>query len=155
VTKVTDPQFLVDYWMAPPDVVARVRQNFQEMDSYYRAHVFDLRPDDERAFYVEPHLDDVIRSDREDQARNEARGRADLVRPDLRILSFSADGAAVQVSQEFHGEPVPVFDRRTHQLIREERSPVGLAIFTLVYDSSDDRWKICSTTFVPGPPGLK
>lgn len=154
MTRVTDPQSHDVYWMAPPNVVAQVRKDFEEMDAYYRAHIFNLTPADERQFYVEPLLDSVMQEDRIDEQRGEARGRADLLRPALRIMGFSANGRSVQVAQEFHGEPVPIYDRATHRLLREERSPVGVAITTLIYDTSDHRWKASATTFVPAPPGV-
>jgi hypothetical protein len=154
VTKVTDPQSHEAYWMAPPDIVAQVRQNYREIDAFYRAHVFDLGPEDEQQFYVSPLLDTVTRADRTDQQHDEARGRADLLRPELRILGFSSDGLFVQVAQEVHGEPIPIYDRHSHQLLREERAPVGVAISTLVYDTSSQKWKVSDTTFVPGPPGV-
>lgn len=154
VTKVTDPQSHEVYWMAPPDIVAQVRHSYSVMDTFYRAHVFDLTPDDESRFFVEPLLDSVMRADQEDQQRGEARGRADLLRPDLRVLGFSADGRAVQIAQEFHGEVVPVYDRQSHKLIREEKSPVGVAISTLVYVATDGTWKTSATSFVPAPPGV-
>lgn len=155
VTKMIDTQFNRPYWMAQSDVVVQVRQNYQQMDAFYRAHTFDLDPADERQFYAEPLLDIVMSADREDQERGEARGRAILVRPNLQILGFRADGRAVQVAQEVHGELIPVYDRATHRLIHEESSPVGAAISTLVYDSTDRRWKINESTFVPGPPGIR
>jgi len=154
VTKVTDPQSHEVYWMAPPDIVAQVRQNYGEIDVFYRAHVFNLAPEDEQQFFVPPLLDTVTRADRADQQHGEARGRADLLRPELRILGFSSDGRSVQVAQEVHGEPIPIYDRQNHHLIRQESSPVGVAISTLVYDSSTQKWKVSDTTFVPGPPGV-
>jgi hypothetical protein len=141
--------------MAPQDVVAQVRANYQEMDAFYRAHIFDLKPEDERRFFAEPLLSTVMQSDQQDLSRGEARGRADLIRPDLQILGFDESGRAVQVAQEVHGELVPVYSLATHQLIREESSPVGAAVSTLTYDPTDQHWKISESTFVPGPPGLK
>lgn len=155
VTKMIDPQFNRPYWMAPPDVVAQVRQDYQAIDDYHREHIFDISPDDLKQFFVEPLLHTVEGSERDEEAHGEARGEPKLVRPELQILGFSADGSQVQIAQEMHGETLPVYNRTTHQLIRVEHLPVGVVIATLVYDASDQRWKVSNSRFVPGPPGLR
>lgn len=153
VTELNDPKFHVGYWMAPSQVVAQVRQDYADIDAYHRTHIFDSNPQDLKRFYVEPLLDIVMRSEQEDEQKGEARGDAKLVRPQLQILGFSADGSQVQVAEEMHGETIPIYNRSTHQLIRVEHLPVGVAISTLVYDPADRRWKVSDSRFVPGPPG--
>ena len=155
VTQQVDPRFNRTYWAAPTEVVDQVRRNYQEMDAFYRSHIFDLNPDDERQFVTEPLLTSVIQADQQDLAHGEARGRADLIRPELEILGFNATGNAVQVAQEVHGELIPVYSLTTHQIIREEHSPIGLAVSTLLYDAGAKRWKVSETSFVPGPPGMQ
>jgi hypothetical protein len=155
VTKTTDPQSGRTYWMAPADVVSRVRKDYQELNDYYNAHVFDKNPDDAKQFYAEPMLDEVMKSQQQELTSNEVRGAISFQRPDLQILGFSPDGLAAQVAQEFHGETVPVYRRSNHQLIREEKLPVGLDYSTMVYDRQDQRWKVSENVFIPGPPGVK
>jgi hypothetical protein len=155
VTKMIDPQFNRPYWMAPTDVVAQVRQDYQAIDNYHRQHIFDGSAEDLKQFFVEPLLHTIEESQRDEEAHGEARGEPNLVRPELQILGFSADGSEVQVAQEMHGETVPVYNRTTHQLIRVEHLPVGVTVATLVYDGSDQRWKMSDSRFVPGPPGLR
>jgi hypothetical protein len=153
VTMMTDPRSHQPYWMAPPDVVTQVRRDYHDMETFHGAHLFDMTTvDDLKRFYVEPMLGEMLKE--ETGNTDEVRGPVNFVRPDLQILGFSADGRAVQVAQEFHGEVVPVYSRATHQLIREEKLPVGVEISTLVYDSQDHLWKMSESVFVPGPPGV-
>jgi hypothetical protein len=155
VTKMIDPRSHQPYWMAPSDVIAQVRHDYQAMEAYHDAHIFDTSPEELKRFYVEPMLDTVMKQDQDSGSDDEVRGVVKFVRPELQVLGFSVDGRAVQVAQEFHGETVPVYNRRTRQLVREDKLPVGVAISTLVYDMQDQRWKMSDSRFVPGPPGVQ
>jgi hypothetical protein len=155
VTKAIDPQGQRTYWTAPPDVVSQARNDYQEIDAYHRDHIFDSTPADLRRFYAEPLLDTVMKSLQEDEQKGEARGEAKLLRPDLQILGFSSDGSEVQIAEEMHGETIPVYSVTTRQLMRVEHLPVGVAVSTLIYDATDQRWKVSDSRFIPGPPGME
>ena len=155
VQEMTDPNTGRKYSMAPPEVVAMVRQDHQVIDDFYRQHVFDSTPEDNRRFFTGALLQMAIAADEQEAERGEASGRANLLRPDLQVLGFSADGLKVQVTQENHGETVPVYDRRTHQLLRENKLPIGVKVSTMVYDPEDRRWKVAESTVLEGFPGLR
>lgn len=155
VIEMTDPNTGRRYFMAPPEVVATVRQDYQDMDQYFREHVFDAKAADLDRYFAEPELSAVKETLTERSQRGEARGRADLLRPDLQILGFSQDGRTVQVGQESHAETIPIYDLATRQVIRVEHTPVGVGVSTMVYDPESARWKLSDTRFLDAPAGTK